>query len=331
MQKDRNDPLDSFDVIRERDVDLALVLALRASADVRAFFASAVGLGVGHLIGAGNSWRASDGREVDVILIQECNGSQDTIEIENKIAAPFQDGQVESYVARARSRNESEGATGSSILFAPEAYIARARAESGAFDGLVTYEACRDLLTAEGPWGRSLALLLDHGIRQHRRRGSGAPPSEARTSFFNGFAALAAQHGLPSLDAQQRGAGAGFLWYPRVGTLRAPAGWRAALGNPGPALVAKFVHGHADIELSGAADALDLSAVLDSLGRATQDLDLNVAKGSARIRSRVPVLDPDLSLEDQFDDAIEFARSLADLFDWWERVGCDAVEAALGT
>jgi len=65
------------------------------------------------------------------------------------------------------------------------------------FNASVSHESLRDTLSTEGPWGRELALLVQHAIVQHRRSESIAPTDVHLTAQLRAIAAHASDVGLP--------------------------------------------------------------------------------------------------------------------------------------
>lgn len=321
--------LDTFASVSERDIDMVLVMALRASARCRQLFAAAVATTSSDLVAVRHSVATEDGREADIELRLGTPGQEVLIEIENKLSALFQPGQAASYSARTVVNQQADGVEHArAVLVAPAKYLETATTSASEFDGMVSYEEVRDALLLEGDWSRTASLMVEHAIRQHRRGYKASPDSEARTRFFNTFADLAAAEGLPELTLGPRKPGAGFLWYPRHGTLTQPTGWKYKAAAHGAWLGAKFIHGHADIELTGISPFLDVDAVQAALSESDWLLVLSDAK-SARLRSRAPVLDPDQSVMSQFDNVADFVQALVRIRDWWERDGVGLISSCL--
>ncbi|MBL8857788.1 MAG: hypothetical protein JNL28_04690 [Planctomycetes bacterium] len=313
--------LDSFNAVYERDIDIALVVALRASAAVRGLFAGAMGSAATNLVNVRNSVPTPDGREADIELVLASHTGSVTIEIENKLDASFQSEQVESYLKRAMD------AKSFAILVAPHQYLAASQVSATRFHGTVRYEDVRDTLLADGNWGRSIALLLEHAIRQHRRGGRMSPDSLPRSQFFNAFAELGANSGLPSIPDRPRKAGAGFLWYPRDVGLTQVRGWKLPNGAHGAWLSAKFEHGSADIELTGIRSLVDLAAVRQIALETGMDLEID--KISLRFKTAAPRLNPDEPLERQSVEARHFVQRVLEARAWWESKGRRSIEACL--
>ena len=321
-----DDELDTYASVSERDVDLVVVVALRASPVVRQLFAKAAGLESSDLVSVRHSVATHDGREADMEVRLGDPERPYVVQIENKLDAQFQLGHRESYAQRAAELTEQEGvATARAVLVCPRRYAEST--DPRAFDGLVAYEELRDLLAHEGEWGREAALLLEHAIEKHRRGGSHSPEDPHRTRFFSAFSALAAEKGLPPVPPRSRKGGAGFLWWPRDGTLKQPKGWTLPNATHGAWLAAKFIHGHADIELTGLAVLVDVEG-LEAAVR-SGPVEMEAKRNSVRFRIHTRVLDLSKTVIDQVEDAAEFVEALVKIRDWWTERGIEIVERAV--
>lgn len=316
------DELDTFSAVYERDVDIALVGAIRASAAIRAWILKSVDLPASELLNVRHSLPTNDQRESDIELRFGTPTASYVIQLENKLDATFQPGQQASYASRAESMAEASDVAGARCaLFCPRAYALTA--DCRAFDAVLSYEHACDILINEGAWGRTTALLIQHAIVKHRRGGSETPNDPMRTEFFKRFSELAHQVGLPLAPHRQRKRNAGFLWWPRAGTLRQPKGWNPR-GSHGAWLSAKFIHGSADIELTGVGAACDISELAAQLER--QGIDFESNDAHLRIRKAAPRLEPSRDLHEQRDAADAFVRSIAHQHTWWHEVGRRIVE-----
>lgn len=321
--------LDMFGAVYERDVDLVLALALRASPRVRSLVLASIGV---EEIGASrvqHSVATGDGREADIVLTLDSRKGAVVVEIENKLSASFQSGQAQSYAARARIRRDGpDYLAGYSVLVAPSDYLQSHLVERDEFDASLAYESVHRELLADGPWGSACGLVLEHAVAQHRRGRGLRESSPERTRFFAEFAHLAEDFGLPAVPRISRQPGAGFLWYRREGCLEQVPGWALANGSHGAWLVAKFTAGTADIELTGLLEFADV----ERLGNGFADvgsLSFESRGASARMRRECPVLDPDAPLDSQLDAAREFMEQLSWLHRWWHESGRELVRRCL--
>ena len=317
--------LDTYAAVYERDIDIAFVMAVRASSAVRAWLCSEVGFPELELLRVRHSWNPDQDRESDIEARFGQPDAAYVIQIENKLDAVFQPGQQAAYADRALSLSEeAEVVEARCILFCPAAY--EQAADGSGFDAVLTYEQVLEVLLGEGAWGREIALLIQHAIVKHRRGGTQSPDDPTRTEFFGRFSELAQAAGLPPVPTKPRKRNAGFLWWPRRGTLKQPKNWRPR-GAHGALLCAKLIHGWADIELIGVGDVCNLSELAGQLEGA--GVEFEVSGSTVRIRERVPVLDPDRSLEGQRPEVDEFVGGLEKQAAWWREAGRSLVEAQL--
>lgn len=316
------DELDTFASIYERDVDITLVQSIRSCPAMRDWLRTHAGFPAAELFQVHHSLSTSDQREADIEVRFGDPEAAYVLQIENKLDAEFQPDQQASYVARAESLTEESNVVAARcILICPERYAQSA--DGSAFDAVLTYEAARDLLLDEGPWGRSAALVIQHAIDKHRRGGTDAPIDEARTEFFRRFSELAHQHGLPLIPHRPRKRNAGFLWWPRAGTLRQPRGWNPR-GSHGASLSAKLIRGFADIELTGVGLVCDIRQLAAELDRQGVEFERN--DPHLRVRKSAPRLDPSADLDDQREAAEAFVAATLQQHTWWHDVGCALVE-----
>ena len=119
-------------------MDIVLVMALRSSPAVRALVCAAAGVPADPLLSVRHSLTTPDGREADVELRTGEVRRPHVVEIENKIDADFQPGQVESYRERARASEASDDVSSArTLLLAPEAYLRTAGAVAELFHSTV--------------------------------------------------------------------------------------------------------------------------------------------------------------------------------------------------
>ena len=317
--------LDTYASVYERDIDLALMAAIRSSAAIRDWLAGAVGFPCVDLLLVRHSWSTADHRESDIEVRFGVPTSAYVLQIENKLDARFQPGQQAAYEDRATSLSEeAEVVEARCALFCPAAYVAAE--DCSRFDAVLTYEEARDVLLDEGSWGREAALLIQHAIVKHRRGGSDRPDDPVRTEFFRRMAEVAAAAGLPPVPPRPRKPNAGFLWWPRKEGLQQPQSWEPS-GAHGAWLGAKLVHGSADIELIGVGAVCEI----DELARRLEATGVvpEVSDASIRVRRAVPVLDPDRPLEEQRAAVDEVVGGLLEQRAWWHEVGHSLVEALI--
>jgi hypothetical protein len=317
--------LETYRSICERDVDMALILSLRADETVRAFVAGAAGVDDTKLVSVRHSMSTTDGREADLELRLGDPELPWVVEVENKLDAPFQPGQAEGY-RRRREEAESQGgfAGARSVLICPRAYSRREEAKQ--FDGVVTYEALRGLLSGRGAWADEVALILDHALQRYRRGPSNSEDDPAVTEFFAAFTERALRLGLPPVPIRGRKAGAGFLWWPWTPTLAWPA---RSEGPQQPCLCAKFVHGNVDIELYDLLDWVDEDDLRSALLADSESVEFIVKGKRSRLRRRSHVLDPQAPIGAQEAAVNDFLERLADHFQWWQSRGVQLVSSLL--
>jgi len=323
-----DEELDTYSAIYERDVDIMMVMALRSSSAVRELICGSVAVPANPLVSVRHSLTTPDGREADIELRTGEAQQPHVVEIENKIDAEFQPGQIESYRVRARASEESgDVSSARTLLLAPQAYLSAAGASADLFHSAVSYEDVRDCLRDDSPWGREAALLVEHAIQQHRRGGRQAVTDDVRTAFFAEFAKRAEARGLPHVPLVARSAGAGFFQYPREATLIQPKGWGPS-GSRGAWLVAKFEVGRADIDLIG---ILDLVADHDSLIAALEQepFVVDVRSITVGLEFHATSLDPDAPIEDQLSAVDHLIECLVDAKTWWESRGRALIEEHL--
>lgn len=322
------DDLDTFHAVYERDIDVALVLALRVSAEVRRLFAASVGRTETELASVRGSKSTDDGREADVELALRSNADLVCIEIENKLGADFQERQIDDYVLRAKRAVEcGSWHAAYAVLIAPRSYIEAHEYDAKLFSGRVEYEAVRDVLLRESEWGRGLALLFEHAILQHRRGGRGGPDDPLRTAFFRALALLAARGGLPAVNVRGRKPGTGPMWFPRDGTLTPVNGWTLANGSQGAWLCSWPEAGGVGIELTGVRPLVDEEALVRAV-RALS-IDCEVTRATVRLRWAAPKLDSSAAFDHQLAEAGVVIEKLVTVRAWWEAIGRGLIERHL--
>ena len=139
------DALDTYASVYERDIDIALVAAIRSSAAIRAWLCAGAGFPNLDLLHVRHSWSTVQHRESDIEVRFGAPTAVYVLQIENKLDAEFQPDQQAAYVDRSVCLSEEpEVLEARCILVCPAAY-ARV-AECSAFDVALTYEQARDVL-----------------------------------------------------------------------------------------------------------------------------------------------------------------------------------------
>lgn len=317
--------LGTYGSICERDVDLALILALRADENVRAFVAGAACVDDTQLVSIRHSVGTSDGREADLELRLGDPELPWLVEIENKLDAPFQPGQADAYRNRRQLAEEEGGLAGArSLLICPRGYASRE--EARLFDGVATYEGIRGLLQGRGGWADEVALILEHALQRYRRGPSSRDDDPQVTEFFATFTKRVASLGVPSVPIRGRKAGAGFLWWPWGPTLS----WPSRLQGPQqPCLCAKFVHGNIDIELYDLLEWIDAEVLRTALHADGEPVELIVKGKRSRLRRRSHVLDPRAPVVGQEQEFRDFLSATAEHYRWWQERGVHLVISLL--
>ena len=323
-----DEELDTYSAIYERDADIILVMALRSSPAARALVCAAADVPTDPLLTVRHSLTTPDGREADVELRTGESRRQHIVEIENKLDADFQPGQVESYLERARASEASDDvASARTLLLAPEAYLKTAGAVAEVFHSTVSYEDLRDCLRHESTWADEAALLIEHAIQQYRRGGRQSPTDDAKTTFFADFTKRAEGSGLPEVPVIPRKSGAGFLWYPRDETLTQPKGWRPG-GSGGVWLVAKLKEGRADIELTRILEAIvDHESLLAALEQ--EPILFQAQPPRVVVQVQGEPLDMDMPIEGQLAEVDQLIECLVESRTWWESRGRRLIEEHL--
>lgn len=155
----------------------------------------------------GDAWGETD------VLLQLSQGP--TLLLENKLSAPFQDGQAQRYRARAL-HHVSDGMPALTVLIAPLTYLAGV--ERGEWDHIISYQELAEMITVDGPrssWRR--ALLNDAGNRSARVSRLAANPraATAELAAFKAAWQKAISRGSEWQANPQIGATDEFLYRPR--------------------------------------------------------------------------------------------------------------------
>lgn len=310
------DELDTYPAIYEQDVDLVIVMALRASGRVRALFLEASGLVDEKLIQVRHSVSTLGGREADIEAHFGDPANPLIVQIEDKIDARFTDKQPNAYADRAATMAASDTFAGAyAVLCAPQGYLDGAPAERDFFDHCVSHESLRDALLEEGAWGRELALIVEHAIVQHRRSSGVAPTDAELISQLRKFAARAADVALPIPTIGNR-SGSTQIW----------VGKEALRPIVGTAAYLRLVpdRGVVDIELYGLRPRFDA----DSFRAADpNDLEWQLSRNNVYVWLEPPGPNLDLKqpLETQATDVADLWLRAGRLRDWWESQGADTI------
>ncbi len=302
------DELDAYPVIAERDVDHVMIIGLRASSAVQQLFRNAADMAELSLTSVHRSVSTLGGREADIEA--RFGDPPFILQIEDKIDASFTPGQALGYRQRADAfRTDASNAGAACVLCAPADYLIDAGEHRNHFDGTVSHEQLRDALFEEGPWGRELALIVEHAIRQHRRHGAQAPPDELLRSRLIEFCAAASKVGITP---------------PKVGTRAGDPGiWsKSALRQ----LTAGDTYLHLDpttglveIHIQALNGALDVTALSDAV------TDVSAQSNGTTVQlSRFDSPDPLIlreSLAGQAELIAAMWSNARALLDWWESHG----------
>ena len=115
--------LDTYASVYERDIDFALVAAIRSPPTIRAWLCCEVGFPELSLLHVRHSWSPAQHRESDIEVRLGRPAAAYDLQIENKLDANFQQGQQAAYVNRAVALSEEPDVLEARcILFCPAAY-----------------------------------------------------------------------------------------------------------------------------------------------------------------------------------------------------------------
>lgn len=179
-----------FAAIQERDIDLLIVEELVVSTKFGTWFINKTAPRPIEIDTIIDAWHSVYDRELGESDIEfgftDSAGRDVLILIENKIAAEFQEEQLQRYQKRGEKAVENEWDEFYTCLFAPESYVDTTdRAEI--VDATLSYEAVRDWFDArETRRGEYRSRMLDAAITQGRR-GYVSEPDEEATSFRHGY------------------------------------------------------------------------------------------------------------------------------------------------
>jgi hypothetical protein len=313
--------LDTYPPMRERELDIALAMAVRASSAIREWVAQAAGVPPGvssKLMSVRVSASVADGREADVEVRFGDDQEPFVVEIENKINAPFGAGQAEAYAARACRVRESHG-RGACLLFSPNRHSAAITRDDDTFRSHLAYEEFAVLLQNEGPWGHELAVLVEHAIRNHQRGGADTDEQLTKALVDVAAAAWSVELRPPTVNARVTGT---WLVLEKTGFTQVGVDSYISIDPK---------HGIVDIEIYGGRAKFDEGRLAEALR--DEPCEIRVGKASAknlRITRRdavPPKIELGQPIEDQRALVIELWKHVARLRNWWQERGAEIVRS----
>lgn len=273
-------PLIPISGICERDIDLLLLEEFIASFDFLQWFVGQISkssIEVECLLNAQRSVTQSNGESDLEITLQDSDGNQVCLLIENKVNASLQPQQAERYRERGQIYLVNEHCTKfCTVLVAPERYFNGAT-DSKEFDTRVTYEAIRSWFTNHqniGDRGRYKELLLTGAIEKGTL-GYQAIADAAVSDFWQGYWRLA-QKFAPELEMRRpeaKPASSNFIYF------------HPSSLPKGIDIVHKLPHGNVDLQFQKMGERLgELKSQFDNY----IDSDISFAKagksGSVRLK-----------------------------------------------
>lgn len=204
-----------FAAIQERDIDLLVVEELVVSAEFDAWIVDQITprqVEFETFIDAWHSVHDSELGESDIEFgFTDSTGRDILVLIENKIAAEFQDEQLQRYQKRGEKALGNEWDAFYTCLFAPASYV-EATDKTAIMDAILPYGTVRDwFATRETRRAEYRSQLLDAAITQGRR-GYVSKPDEAATSFRQGYWNIAHTE-FPELEMDEpTGVAGGNSW-----------------------------------------------------------------------------------------------------------------------
>ena len=322
--------LDTYLAINERDVDLVLVMALRAEPAVAALIAKIASSPITDVVSVRHSKSESDGSETDIEVRFGENDNPYVVLIEDKVDAEFQPTQAERYKNRIDAlRSDATVSGAASIVIAPDAYLSNHELDTKLFDARLSYEELHDVLIGAGhPWAMEAAMLIEHGIEKHRRGGADKVVSESVTRFFYGFSRLGESSNLPRLPGGRTYAlGRRDFWYPRDSTLIQCSGWKLENGSQGAWLRVDFMSGAVVIELTAIARLLEIEK-LKSEFEGDWPIIQNT-KLSFRMGIHCSPVDTNCLIEDHQEEVSQLIQEAIRMKKWWEESGRERLDRIL--
>ncbi len=309
-------PSFSIGPVRERDTTLLLLEECCASTNFRQWLVEQLlppHLSLSTIVRACCSVVESNG-ESDLEIGFTCGQREIWLLIENKIAASFQDTQVDRYHERGRLYVEQgKCAEFYTVLIAPERYFGAPHALKG-FDKRLTYESLRDwFLTHHEPSPRRSykVRLLDASIHKASTRNP-LTPDKAVSKFWHAYWELATKE-APELRLQapgDRGNRSGFIYFRPVALPK-----RVQLIHKMPR---ECTLGNVDLQFDGMGERFgDFTRTFASCLEPGM-IPVQAGK-SGVIRIVVPALDPHADFSPQAENALAGLRAAKRLTEWLQK------------
>lgn len=197
--------------VAERDIDLLLMEEFQCEDSFVSWFCSHLGLSEVQQGGAWHSVSDADG-ETDLLLRVTVGGKRVGILIENKVAAPEQEGQAERYHVRGvRSLEVGRFDEYRTVMCAPRRYLEGLPANS-AYQHRVSYEEIADCFAAQtGRRATWRARIMREAIEQGRR-GYTMQVSAVHTAFHLAYWEHLRRHHPRIRMAKPKSKGPGSNW-----------------------------------------------------------------------------------------------------------------------
>ena len=272
--------------VAERDIDMLLLEEFNVSTEFSSWFYSKV-TGKTEAPGCIGAWHSvSDSTlgESDLVVLYDDDSA---ILIENKIDAVAQPDQGERYTLRGKKGVEKgQWLSFQTCMVAPDIYLQKEH-DSRNYDAHVSYEELNQWFLSAGQLDKRNAYkahLLEEAIAQNRR-GHTFVTDQQVTLFWLQYWQFATSK-YPELEMK------------RPGNKPSNADWpdfRPASMNKRFSIVHKLSRGDLDLQISGAAESLDLlkEYIVDS------DIKIEKANKSAAVRIKVPAIDCHQSFDSQ--------------------------------
>jgi len=298
-----------FAAIQERDIDLLVVEELVVSTDFDTWIVDQIAprsVEIETFIDAWHSVYDSELGESDIEFgFTDDAGHDILILIENKIAAGFQDEQLQRYQKRGEKAIENEWDEFYTCLFAPASYV-EATEKTAVVDAVLSYETVRDWFAArETRRAEYRSQVLDAAVTQGRR-GYVSKPDEAATSFRQGYWNIAHTE-FPELEMDEPTGVAGGNSWERFNLSALPSD----IG-----LVHKMDRGVVDLTFGGRAD--EETAFRDQYEpRLDPDMNIVTTGKSLSVRLAVSPLDSRGDPTEQSETIHEGLSAASRLLKWY--------------